>query len=110
MKNYLICYYILRQCLFETLEDDLAKLLGEISPELWEEGNTEENRIYRKWSGVIDTGTMSGEEIRSSLIEALAGTGKTMTKTIAHLRDADMEYYLSSAEEQAENLMNEWRV
>ena len=110
MKNYLICYFVLRQCLFETLEDDLADLLSEISPELWENSSDGNNELCRRWAGVINADIMSGEEIRASLIDALANTGKSLSKTISHLRNADMQYYLSSAEELAENLLSEWSV
>ncbi len=112
MKNYLICYFILRQCLFETLEDDLSELLKEISPELWENqnGKPENMIVYEQWKNVIDSGKMSADDVRSSIISALECCGLSLEKTISHLKNADMSYYLSTASEMADELLNEWSV
>ena len=104
--NYAVCYYLLLQCLFETLEDSLKELLEKMSPEASDEGIPEDKAIYKKWKDVIDYKTMSADEIRAEIRRKLEYTCPRAEKTIEFLKDADLSYYMDEAILRAEALFD----
>ncbi len=110
MKNYLICYYILQQCMFETLEDDLTILLSKMSPELTDDGRPADEKIYKRWKNTIDADTMSIDEITKAIAHRLELTAYDFKKTIKLLKSGDMEYYLYQAKERAEEFLSEYEI
>ena len=107
MENYLICYYILQQCLFESLEEDLSELLGRISPELWENGKPSDEAVFKDWNSVTDTRKMTVEEMKKSLSDKLSALGKELEKTIKIIGSDNFEYFLSQAKERASEYLSE---
>ena len=99
MKNYLVCYYILQQCLYESLEDNLAALLGKISPELWENGKVIDPDIFREWNSVLDIDNMTVKQLQEKLAEKLDTLGTGFEKTISIVKESSFEYFLSQAKE-----------
>ncbi len=108
MKNYLICYYILQQCLFESLEEDLGELLNIISPELWKNGKPSDEDVFKDWKSVIDTEKMTVEDMKKSLSEKLSGLGMELEKTMKIIDSEDFEYFISQAKERAEEYLSEF--
>ena len=108
LKNYLICYYILQQCLFESLEEDLGELLNIISPELWKNGKPSDEDVFKDWKSVIDTEKMTVEDMKKSLSEKLSGLGMELEKTMKIIDSEDFEYFISQAKERAEEYLSEF--
>lgn len=106
MKNYFICYFILQQCLFETLEDDLSKLLCIISPELWENGKPSDSMVFQEWNCLIDRENMTVSQIQKNLSEKLNSLSGDFHKTITVINGENFEYYLSQAEERAKDFIS----
>ena len=105
--NYAVCYYLLLQCLFETMEESLKELLERMSPEYSEDGIPSDEKIYKKWKDVIDYKTMNADEIRKAIKRKLEFTYHKAEKTIEFLEDADLSYYLDEAILRAEALFSE---
>ena len=99
LRNYLICFYVLQQCLYESLEDDLAVLLEKISPELWEDGKPEDKDTFRKWSNVLNTEKMTVCEMQERLAAELESMGDGFEKTVRIIKGKSFEYFISQAEE-----------
>lgn len=107
MKNYLICYYILQQCLFETLEDDIAVLLSKMSPESTDDGTPADMKTFQRWEKVIDADNMTGDEIKNKIAHRLELTAYDVPKTIDFLKNTDIEYYLYQARNRADEFLGE---
>ena len=107
MKNYLICYYILQQCLFETLEDDIAQLLSKMSPESTDDGTPADPKTYQRWYKVIDSDNMNDDEIKNKIAHRLELTAFEVPKTIELLQNTDISYYIYQARERAEEFLSE---
>lgn len=108
MKNYLICYYILQQCMFETLEDDLTILLSKMSPESTEDGTPADEKTYKRWKNTINVDTMNLDEIRKAISHRLELTAYDCSKTIELLKTGDIDYYLYQAKERAEEFLQDY--
>ncbi len=107
MRNYLVCYYILQQCMFETLEEDLSELLQRISPELWEGGTCTDPVLHSEWEQVLDCTAMTEQEMQTALSRKLTGEGKELQKTIKVIQGENFAYYLAQAKERAEEWLEE---
>ena len=105
MKNYLVCYYILQQCMFETLEDSLCELLNRISPELWEDGKPTDEQLYNEWSSIIDTEKTTVSRMQKSISEKLSDLEGDFEKTLSVLNGKSFEYYYLQAIERAEEYL-----
>ncbi len=111
MKNYLICYYILQQCLFETLEDDLAVLLTKMSPESTGDGTPADAKTYDRWKNVIDINTMNNREIRQKIAHRLELTAYEVSKTIDLLQNRDdIDHYYEQAKERTEEFLQDYKI
>lgn len=109
MKNYLICYYILQQVMFETLEEDLSVLLTKISPELWENGKPADKALFDTWSSIIDADKMTPAQMQTELSAKLSEMDMSLEKTISVISSDSFEYYLSQAYERAEEYLAEYK-
>lgn len=49
MQSFLMFFYILDQCYEICSEDDLGRLLGIISPELWQDGRPIDEAVLVEW-------------------------------------------------------------
>jgi len=49
MQSFLMFFYILDQCYDLCEEDDLGRLLGIISPELWQDGRPIDEAVLEEW-------------------------------------------------------------
>ena len=107
MNNYLICFYILQQCLYESLEEDIVVLLNKLSPELWEDEIPGDGALFDEWKSIIDDEKMTEKQIQSSLVEHIENLGLDIAKTIGILKGDSFSYYLLQARESAEEYLSE---
>ncbi len=104
MKNYLICFYFLQQCLYHTLEEELVTLLSDMQFEDHEPDKT----LYEEWEAVIDCNSMNDDKIAQSIAEKLEKSHPELLRTVRYIRNcgkADLFAY--EAREMADEYLNE---
>lgn len=104
MKNYIICFYFLQHCLYHTLEEDLADLLGKMQFEDVEVDKT----LYEDWKDVIDCGKMTDDEIAEAIADKLELSCPGLSRTIRYIRTCGKaDYFALEARQNAEEYLGE---
>ena len=71
IQSFLMFFYILDQCYEQCPENDLGGFLGDISPELWEDGKPMDKAVYNDWKDQNDAALLNSQNIINAALDFL---------------------------------------